>query len=224
MISLVIKPLVTLTLLPSVIFATSPIPVLIPEVKVEKIDSFHVILPQNYYPSSEYSPITVLRDTYIVTPPPVIVAPEPVIVAEPETLPEPVTEASIVEEPAIEEAVSPSFHSPSQYGDVVSYAMQFVGVVPYGWGASPDDSFGCDGLTQYVFGQFGVNLPRGADSQAAQGYEISASEAMAGDLVWYPNTHIGIYAGGGMMIDAPDFGRFVEYRAVWGDPIYIHLT
>lgn len=109
---------------------------------------------------------------------------------------------------------------------VVAYAATFVGVVPYGWGNDPSDSFGCDGLVQYVYGHFGISLPRGADNQAALGTVISADQARAGDLMWWPGRHIGIYDGAGGVIDSPDWGRYVEHHAPWvssGPPIYIRL-
>lgn len=107
---------------------------------------------------------------------------------------------------------------------VVDYAMQFVGVVPYGNGNSPTDSFSCDGLTQYVFAGFGISLPRGANSQANLAVAISAADAQPGDFVWWPGQHIGIYAGGGMMVDSPTWGRYVEYHAIWGSPVYMRLV
>lgn len=107
---------------------------------------------------------------------------------------------------------------------VVEYAMQFVGVVPYGMGNSPTTSFSCDGLTQYVFAGFGISLPRTVSLQAARGVPISVADAAPGDLVWYPGQHIGIYAGGGMMVDSPRWGRYVEHRAIWGNPIYVRLV
>jgi cell wall-associated NlpC family hydrolase len=106
---------------------------------------------------------------------------------------------------------------------VVDFAMQFVGVVPYGSGNSPTTSFSCDGLTQYVFKNFGIYLPRMVHAQAALGVQISAADAKPGDLLWYPGQHIGIFAGAGMMIDAPRPGRYVEYRPIWGNPIYLRL-
>jgi cell wall-associated NlpC family hydrolase len=107
---------------------------------------------------------------------------------------------------------------------VVAYAEQFVGVVPYGWGANPNDSFGCDGLTQYVYGQFGISLPRGVDHQSALATPISRSEAVAGDLVVWPGEHIGIYDGAGGTIHSPDFGRMVEHaHNLWGSPVFYRL-
>ncbi|MCU1481151.1 MAG: hypothetical protein JWQ19_1937 [Subtercola sp.] len=112
---------------------------------------------------------------------------------------------------------------------VVDYAMQFVGKVPYGAGASPDTSFGCDGLTQYVFGQFGISLPRTVSRQAALGTRIAPEDAQPGDLMIYPIGHVGIYAGVDsttgrqMMIHSPDWGRCVEYDPVWGSYYFVRL-
>ena len=88
----------------------------------------------------------------------------------------------------------------------------------------PSDSFACDGYVQYVFGAFGVSLPRGAGAQAASGVQISASEAVAGDLLYWPEGHIAIYDGAGGMYDSPDWGRYVQHRlSIWGDPVYIRI-
>jgi len=107
---------------------------------------------------------------------------------------------------------------------IISAAEQWVGVVPYGNGNNPSDSFSCDGYVQYVFSQNGISLPRGVAAQAALGTVISQSEAKAGDLVWYPGQHIGIYDGAGGMYDSPDWGRYVLHRSsVFGSPTYLRL-
>ncbi|WP_157079009.1 C40 family peptidase [Herbiconiux solani] len=107
---------------------------------------------------------------------------------------------------------------------LVAFAEQFVGVVPYGSGASPDTSFGCDGLTQYVFGAFGIYLPRTVSNQAAMGIPIAPEDAQAGDLMIYPIGHVGIYAGDGTMIDSPDWGRYVEHRPTWGSYYFVRIV
>lgn len=106
---------------------------------------------------------------------------------------------------------------------VVAYGMQFVGVVPYGMGNSPTTSFSCDGFTQYVFAGFGISLPRTADAQARLAVRISPADAVPGDLLWWPGQHIGIYAGGGMLLDSPRPGRYVELHPIWGNPVYLRL-
>jgi cell wall-associated NlpC family hydrolase len=108
---------------------------------------------------------------------------------------------------------------------VVDYAEQFVGVVPYGYGAHPSDSFGCDGLTQYVYGQFGISLPRLVSRQAAMGVRVSAQNAQPGDLVVWPGSHIGIYDGHGGVIHSPDWGRYVTHaNGLWGSYYFVRLV
>jgi cell wall-associated NlpC family hydrolase len=108
---------------------------------------------------------------------------------------------------------------------VLAYAAEFVGKVPYGSGNSPTTSFSCDGFTQYVFAGFGISLPRGADYQAALGVRIDQSQAVAGDLVWWPHRHVGIYDGQGGMYNSPTWGRYVEHASsLWGSPVFIRLT
>lgn len=107
---------------------------------------------------------------------------------------------------------------------VIEAAEQWVGVVPYGNGNNPSDSFSCDGYTQYVFSQVGISLPRTVSAQYAMGTEIPASEARAGDLLVWVGQHVGIYDGNGGMYDSPDWGRYVQHRTtIWGNPVYVRL-
>jgi cell wall-associated NlpC family hydrolase len=107
---------------------------------------------------------------------------------------------------------------------VVAFAEQFVGVVPYGYGADPSDSFGCDGLTQYVYKQFGIYLPRLVSNQAAAGVRVSPQDAAAGDLVIWPGAHVGIYDGHGGVIHSPDWGRYVTHNpGLWGSYYFVRV-
>jgi cell wall-associated NlpC family hydrolase len=107
---------------------------------------------------------------------------------------------------------------------VVQYAMQFVGMVPYIMGGnSPSTGFTCDTFVRYVYAGFGVHLTGNAVAEAAQGTVIPRSEAVAGDLVYYPHQHIGIYDGNGGIVDAPKPGTDVSHRAIWGNPQFIRL-
>jgi hypothetical protein len=90
--------------------------------------------------------------------------------------------------------------------DVVDLAASLIGR-PYVWGAEGPNSFDCSGLTQYVFGEFGVDLPRRAVSQSEVG--DAARRLRRGDLVFFSSdtrrslvTHVGIYEGGGVMVNA----------------------
>ena len=98
------------------------------------------------------------------------------------------------------------FAGEASASDVVDLAASLIGR-PYVWGAEGPDAFDCSGLTQYVFQQFGVDLPRRAISQSEFGERTRSLER--GDLVFFSSdtrqsiiTHVGIYEGGGMMIDA----------------------
>jgi cell wall-associated NlpC family hydrolase len=109
-------------------------------------------------------------------------------------------------------------------GQIVDYAEQYVGKVPYVIdGASPSQGFDCSGLVMYVLAHFGIAVPHDVDAIAALGTVIPESTAVAGDMVVYPHQHIGIYMGGGMMVDAPVPGQDVTVQAVWGSPEYVRI-
>jgi cell wall-associated NlpC family hydrolase len=99
--------------------------------------------------------------------------------------------------------------SAAQAGNVVNFAMQFVGT-PYVWGGARPGAFDCSGYTQYVYRQFGLNLPHSAAGQYSQRYGtfISKDNLQPGDIVFFANTykrgisHVGIYIGGGMVAQA----------------------
>lgn len=71
----------------------------------------------------------------------------------------------------------------------------------YKWGGSSRSGFDCSGFVQYVYKKAGVNLPR--SSSQMQRATTRTSNPRPGDLVFYnyPATHVGIYAGNGMMYD-----------------------
>jgi cell wall-associated NlpC family hydrolase len=95
----------------------------------------------------------------------------------------------------------------SAAADVVDFAARLIGR-PYVWGAEGPHSFDCSGLTQYVYQEFGIELPRRAISQSRVG-DRSGAGLRRGDLLFFSTdtrrslvTHVGIYEGGGIMIDA----------------------
>jgi NlpC/P60 family len=91
--------------------------------------------------------------------------------------------------------------------DPVALAASLIGR-PYAWGAEGPGEFDCSGLTLYVYREFGVDLPRRAISQSRAG-DPAGRRLQRGDLVFFSTdprgslvTHVGIYEGEGMMIDA----------------------
>jgi peptidoglycan DL-endopeptidase CwlO len=87
---------------------------------------------------------------------------------------------------------------------------------PYVWGATGPGSYDCSGLTSWAFKRAGVTLPRSSSQQANIGRAVSWDEMQPGDLVFYysPVSHVGIYAGDGTFINAPQTGDVVKYQKV----------
>lgn len=105
---------------------------------------------------------------------------------------------------------------------VLEIAARYVGV-PYVSGGSTPDGFDCSGFTSYVYAQLGISLPRTSSAQRNAGTVVSRADAQPGDLIWSPG-HVGIYAGGNQMIDAPRPGKSVQFRAIWqSNPTFIRL-
>jgi hypothetical protein len=84
----------------------------------------------------------------------------------------------------------------------------------YVYGDEGPDTFDCSGLVQWVYGHVGIELPRTAHEQQAATAPVGTP--LPGDLVFYgrPATHVGIYVGGGKMIDAPHPGATVRVDSV----------
>jgi hypothetical protein len=117
--------------------------------------------------------------------------------------------------------------SPSESG-VVADAQRYLGV-PYLWGGTdPSKGLDCSGLTQRVYADLGITLPRTAAQQAGSGTAVaSLADARPGDLVFFDNSssragmdHVGIYIGDGQMIAAPQEGETVTVQSV-GKPTVI---
>jgi peptidoglycan DL-endopeptidase CwlO len=91
---------------------------------------------------------------------------------------------------------------------------------PYEWGATGPATFDCSGLTMQAWGAAGVVLPHFAAAQYAAVAHVAVADLQPGDLVFFGSDihHVGIYAGGGQMIDAPFTGTVVRYDSIfWGD-------
>jgi cell wall-associated NlpC family hydrolase len=97
---------------------------------------------------------------------------------------------------------------------------------PSGKSGATIKGFDCSGLTTYAYARAGIRLPRVAADQAGAGQRIPAGlgtrALKPGDLVFYAYApghdstiyHVGIYAGGGQMINAARPGTVVRLDAV----------
>lgn len=87
---------------------------------------------------------------------------------------------------------------------------------PYSWGASGPGAFDCSGFTSYAWRAAGVSLPHSSRAQYAVTKRVARSDLQPGDLVFFgsPIHHVGMYVGGGNMIDASTYGRPVAVRSI----------
>ena len=87
---------------------------------------------------------------------------------------------------------------------------------PYVYGAGGPNAFDCSGLTSYAWRAAGVSLPHSSSAQYGSGPHVSRSNLQPGDLVFFysPISHVGIYIGGGKMIDAPHPGLSVRITSI----------
>ena len=88
---------------------------------------------------------------------------------------------------------------------------------PYIWGAAGPTTFDCSGLVMWAYQQVGISLPHFTVSQYNSGVHVARSDLEPGDLVFFfPNiSHVGMYIGNGMMIDAPNFGEDVKVQPIY---------
>jgi cell wall-associated NlpC family hydrolase len=88
---------------------------------------------------------------------------------------------------------------------------------PYRWGGSGPDSFDCSGLTMWSWAHAGVSLPHSAAAQYNGLRHVPLSQLQPGDLVFYgsPPHHVGIYEGGGVMINALKTGTNVRRDSIY---------
>lgn len=100
---------------------------------------------------------------------------------------------------------------------VISIAKQYLGV-PYVWGGSSPSGFDCSGLTQYVYKQAGINIPRTSQAQSELGQAKPISQAKPGDLLFWGAQgsayHVAIYIGNGNYIQAPAPGQSVTIQSI----------
>lgn len=104
---------------------------------------------------------------------------------------------------------------------VIASARSQLGV-PYAWGGqTPGSAFDCSGLSQWAWAEAGVVLPRTAQDQYDAGPTVDRKRLVPGDLVFFGTSpaavsHVGIYAGDGLMVDAPHPGTDVRIEPLAG--------
>ncbi|MGP4110062.1 C40 family peptidase [Streptomyces sp. 4N509B] len=134
-------------------------------------------------------------------------------------------EASFAAPPPADDPAQQQLSPSEAAAGAVNWAQEQLGT-PYRWGGEggPEDNgqFDCSGLTLKAYEHVGIQLPRVANDQWTAGPHPDRDELLPGDLVFFATdltdsrsiTHVGIYVGGGHMINAPYTGAVVRF-----DPI-----
>ncbi|GHH90330.1 hypothetical protein GCM10017779_07870 [Streptomyces capillispiralis] len=110
---------------------------------------------------------------------------------------------------------------PSEAGDrAVRYAVEQLGK-PYEWGAEGPETYDCSGLTSEAWGRAGTPIPRTSQEQWARLERVPLRDLRPGDLVvYFPEaTHVALYLGGGMVVQAPRPGARIKVSPIAANPV-----
>ncbi|MFB7995212.1 C40 family peptidase [Streptomyces sp. NPDC056002] len=114
-----------------------------------------------------------------------------------------------------------SRRAPSRAGDTaLAYAVRQIGK-PYQWGAEGPAAFDCSGLTSKAWEHAGKGIPRTSQEQWARLPRVPLNELRPGDLVvYFPEaTHVAMYLGDGMVVQAPRPGAKVKVSPIAANPL-----
>jgi cell wall-associated NlpC family hydrolase len=90
---------------------------------------------------------------------------------------------------------------------------------PYVWGAAGPSEFDCSGLVVWAFAQVGISLPHYTGDLWNSGMHVSRNALEPGDLLFYfaDISHVSMYLGNGLQVEASTYGVPVRVDAVsWG--------
>jgi cell wall-associated NlpC family hydrolase len=100
----------------------------------------------------------------------------------------------------------------TQAEKAVAYAYNALGCnYVYGATGPCGNGFDCSGLALAAWASAGVSIPRDTYEQYAALPHVPLADIEPGDLIYFNSIgHVGIYVGGGYIIDAPQPGMTVE--------------
>ena len=117
-----------------------------------------------------------------------------------------------------QEPSAPSISEPVSVtgAQILAEARKYLGTRYVYGGASPS-GFDCSGFVYYVLKQMGFSPYRTPADQYRMGTSVTKANLQPGDIVFFANTyasgisHVGIYAGNGQFIHAPNSRSTVSY-------------
>jgi peptidoglycan DL-endopeptidase CwlO len=91
---------------------------------------------------------------------------------------------------------------------------------PYGYGGAGPDIWDCSGLTMMAWAQAGVSLPHSSSEQYYMSAKVGREDLQPGDLVVFYSDlhHVGLYAGNGLVLHAPNSSEPVQYDDISSMP------
>ncbi len=100
--------------------------------------------------------------------------------------------------------------------EIVLRAMAQIGTA-YRYGGADLEGFDCSGLVYFIHQELGLTAPRTAQQQFDASTPVARNDLAPGDLVFFRFagrriSHVGIYAGNGRFVHAPQTGRNVELK------------
>jgi cell wall-associated NlpC family hydrolase len=112
--------------------------------------------------------------------------------------------------------------TPAQRLGALAFAKAQLGD-PYVAGEHGPDAYDCSGLTSAAYRSVGVPMIQYSQAQFAAYEKVPVSRLQPGDLVffatdptdWLTIHHVGIYSGGGLMVEAPHTGDVVKFQTIW---------
>ncbi|MBS2963944.1 C40 family peptidase [Actinocrinis puniceicyclus] len=119
--------------------------------------------------------------------------------------------------------------TPAPIAAVITFALAQLGK-PYAYGATGPNAYDCSGLMVASYARIGVHLPRATYQQVNAGIPVySVAQLKPGDLLFIPGSdgtpqapgHVGMYLGGGTLIQAPQSGQTVQLSPLrqWADSL-----
>jgi len=103
---------------------------------------------------------------------------------------------------------APAASAATKADKILALGKKFLGT-PYKFGAPSGVTyaFDCSSFVQYIFGKYGVKLPRTSKAQATKGVYVSKANLKKGDLVFFSTAssggaigHVAVYAGNGKIL------------------------